>query len=204
MKLFWSSRSPFVRKVMIVAYELGVADRIERIRTLVNPASPNAEVMASHPLSKIPVLVLDTGQAIYDSRVICEYLDAEFGQGSLVPATGPERWQVLTRHAMADALMETCLLWRGESAKTDRCRDDDIISGCELRVGAALDALERDMAPAGAPLRLDQVAVASGLAYLDFRFDTFYWREGRPRLSSWFADFSKRPAFVDTAFADIY
>src|SRR5690606_29199556 len=79
LTLFWSSRSPFVRKVMIVAHEVGVADQIETVRAAVHPARPNDEVMAVHPLSKIPVLVTEEGQAIYDSRVICEYLDQRFG-----------------------------------------------------------------------------------------------------------------------------
>lgn len=204
MRLFWSSRSPFVRKVMIVAHELGIADRIERVRTVVHPAKPNAEVMANHPLSKIPVLILDDGQAIYDSRVICEYLDMAFGQGTLVPATGPERWRALTRHAMIDALMETCLLWRNEVARPDGGRDGDILTACDMRVRAALDALERDHGSLGTSLTLNHVATASALAYLDFRFDTLRWREDRPGLSAWFADFATRPAFIDTAFAEVY
>ncbi|RDV05009.1 glutathione S-transferase [Undibacter mobilis] len=205
MKLFWSSRSPFVRKVMIVAHELGIAERIEHVRTVVHPAKPNAEVMAFHPISKIPALISDDGQAIYDSRVICEYLDDRFGKGALLPASGPGRWQVLTRHSMIDALTETCVMWNGERRKPQELRDEQIVAASAVRVTSGLNALEADIAffeEEG--LTLAHAAAASALAYLDFRLDTFAWRESQPRLSRWFAEFSKRPSFVETAFADVY
>ncbi len=204
MKLFWSSRSPFVRKVMIVAHEVGIASRIERVRMVVHPARPNAEVMAFHPLSKIPALVLGDGQAVHDSRVICEFLDAEFGQGTLVPASGVARWRVLTRHSTVDAMIETCVMWNGERNKPDGRRDDDIVRASSLRVTSGLDALERDDGFHEGELTLAHVAAASALAYVDFRFGTFGWREGRPRLAAWFEDFSRRASFVETAFVDVY
>ncbi|MCV3205627.1 glutathione S-transferase N-terminal domain-containing protein [Mesorhizobium sp. YC-39] len=204
MKLFWSTRSPFVRKVMIVAHELGIAGRIERVRMVVHPAKPNAEVMRFHPLSKIPALILDDGQVIYDSRVICEYLDAEFGEGALVPASGATRWQVLTRHSMIDALIETCVMWNTERGKADGRRDEEVIQASALRATSGLDALERNTGLHEGALTLSHVAAASALAYLDFRFGTLGWREGRPRLAVWFEEFSKRPSFIETAFADIY
>ncbi|TIV56830.1 MAG: glutathione S-transferase [Mesorhizobium sp.] len=204
MKLFWSSRSPFVRKVMIVAHDLGIAGRIERVRKVVHPAKPNAEVMAFHPLSKIPTLILDDGQAIYDSRVICEFLDAEFGKGTLVPASGVARWQVFTRHSMIDAMVETCVMWNTERSKPEGRRDDEVVQASGVRAASGLDALERDKGFYESGLTLSHVAAASALAYLDFRFGTLGWREGRPRLAEWFEEFSQRPSFIETAFADVY
>lgn len=203
MKLCWSSRSPFVRKVMIVVHELGLEDRVATVRTLVHPARPNAAMMAVHPIAKIPALVLDDGTAIYDSRVICEFLDAEFGGGTLVPGSGPERWRVLTRHAMVDALLETCLVWLLERARPAEQRQDALIDASRLRITAGLDVLEDDVLRE-APFTLADVATASALAYLDFRFGELDWRNGRPALAGWFDRVSSRPSVIKTAFIDTH
>ena len=105
MKLHWSPRSPFVRKVMVAAHELGLADRIDRVRTVVRMIQPNADLLPDNPLSKIPTLVLADGTVLFDSVVICEYLDALAGGGTLFPPSGPERWTALARHALANGLL---------------------------------------------------------------------------------------------------
>jgi len=205
MKLYWSSRSPFVRKVMIVVHELGLQDRVETVRTVVHPARPNAEVMAAHPIGKIPVLVTEDGTAVYDSRVICEFLEAGHGSGALLPAGGPERWRILTQHAMLDALLETCLVWLLERARPEETRQAALIDACRLRIAAGLDALERDAAfHADAPLTLAHAAAASALGYLDFRFAELDWRGGRPALAQWFDRVSRRASVAATAFVDQY
>src|SRR5262249_30120247 len=104
MKLMWSSRSPFVRKVMVAAHEVGVAGRIATERVVVAADKPNAQVMALNPLSKIPTLVLDDGTALYDSRVICEYLDALHDGPRLFPADPAARWRALRRQALGDGV----------------------------------------------------------------------------------------------------
>ena len=123
MKLHWSPRSPYVRKVMIVAHEHGVAGSIDRVRSAVAMTQPNPELMRDNPLSKIPALLLDDGPALFDSAVICEYLDSLHG-GSLFPANGPERWQALRWHALATA-WSTCLCCgatRGCANRRSNCR----------------------------------------------------------------------------------
>ena len=182
MKLFWSSRSPFVRKVMIVAHELGLADELTLVRAVVHPAQPSGDVMAFNPLGKIPTLVLDDGTVLYDSRVICEYLEATRAPGRLVPPNADDRWRVLTWQATADGLMETALLALTERARSDGARDEAILAGCALKVKTALDRLENDDAFVFAPqLTLGHIAVGSLLLYLDFRFAADRWRAGMVR-----------------------
>ena len=114
MKLHWSPRSPFVRKVMIVAHELGLADRLDCVRTVVATTKPHAVLMEENPLSKIPTLVLDDGTVIYDSPVICEYLDQLHDGPKLIPAALPERMTALRRQALGDGFLDFLLLWRNE------------------------------------------------------------------------------------------
>src|SRR3977135_3879917 len=110
MKLHWSPRSPFVRKVMIVAHEVGLTDRITRVRTVVATTRPHAPLMEENPLSKIPTLVLDDGTVLYDSPVICEYLDSLHAGCKLVPADGKERMTALRRQPLADGVVYFLLL----------------------------------------------------------------------------------------------
>ena len=117
MTLHWSPRSPFVRKVMVAAHELGLADRIATVRTVVAMANVNRALLAENPLGKIPTLVLEDGTILYDSQVIIEYLDSLVGGGRLVPASGPARWLELRRHALANGLLEQLILWRSERDK---------------------------------------------------------------------------------------
>ena len=119
MKLHWSPRSPFVRKVMVAAHELGLADRIDRVRTVVRMTQPNADLLPDNPLSKIPTLVLADGTVLIDSVVICEYLDALAGGGKLFPPSGPERWTALARHALGNGLLDILILWRNERDKPE-------------------------------------------------------------------------------------
>ena len=99
MKLHWSPRSPYVRKVMIAAHELGLADRLQTVRTVVAMDKPVPELMVENPLSKIPTLVTEDGMILYDSVVIMEYFDSLVGGGKLIPASGPARFVELRRHA---------------------------------------------------------------------------------------------------------
>ncbi len=113
MKLHWSPRSPYVRKVMIVAHELGLADRIETVRTVVGGTTPHRELMRENPLGKIPTLVLEDGRIIYDLPVICEYLDTLHDGPKLYPAW-PERLTALRRLALGDGMLDIALPWLGE------------------------------------------------------------------------------------------
>lgn len=193
MKLHWSPRSPFVRKVMVAAHELGLADRILPVRTVVAMAQVNRELLPENPLGKIPTLVLEDGTVLYDSQVIIEYLDSVAGGGRLLPAAGPVRWQELRRHALANGLLEQLILWRSERGKPHA--EPALLEAFALRAASALDALDAEIdAIAQTPAGLAQITIAIAGDYLDFRFADLAWREGRPRLSAWQRHFTERPS----------
>ena len=117
MLLHWSPRSPFVRKVMIAAHELGLSERIETVRTVVAASEPNTELMKENPQSRLPTLRLADGTAIYDSPVICEYFDMLAGGGKLYPQDISERLVALRRQSLGDGMLDTLLMWRGEATR---------------------------------------------------------------------------------------
>jgi glutathione S-transferase len=189
MQLLYSSMSPFARKVRVVAFELGLADR------LVAAPYTDEAVRAINPLSKIPVLIPEEGEAIFDSPVICEYLESIAGR-SLTPAAGPGRWTALTRQAMADGMGDAAL-----AIVRERLRDgdhrQDLFDRQAAALTAALDLLERDTPPSDR-FEIGEIAVAAQLAYLDGRA-VLDWREGRPDLAAWYALAAARPSMVATA-----
>ena len=193
MKLHWSPRSPFVRKVMIAAHELGMADRINPVRTLVGAAIVNRELLAENPINKIPTLVLEDGTTLFDSHVIVEYLDDLAGGGRLIPKPGPARWQELRRHALANGLLEQLLLWMAERAKPHPL--PALLEAYALKARSGLDALEAEIdAIAKAPVGIAQITIAIVGDYLDFRFPDLGWRATYPKLSAWQQAFAQRPS----------
>jgi glutathione S-transferase len=199
MQLYHSTTSPFVRKVMVSAIEIGLADRIETIPARVSPIVRTNPVIADNPLGKLPTLIADDGMILFDSRVIAEYLDALAGGGRLIPASGPARWQALTEQALADGLLDAALLERYETALRPRqmlwpeWRD-----GQRDKVEKALDRMEATAAGFAARVDVGTIATACALAYLDFRFPDLGWREARPALAEWFAVFAARPSMTAT------
>ncbi|HEU0202563.1 MAG TPA: glutathione S-transferase N-terminal domain-containing protein, partial [Burkholderiaceae bacterium] len=113
MRLHWSPKSPYVRKVMITAHELGLLPKLELVRSVAAMLAPNERLMQDNPLSKIPTLVLDNGFTLFDSVVICEYLN-DLAGGSLFPRQGADKWQALRWHALGDGLLDVLILWRNE------------------------------------------------------------------------------------------
>jgi glutathione S-transferase len=205
MKLFWSSRSPFVRKVMVVAHELGLAEQIACERVVVSAIRPNTDVMAHNPLAKLPTLILDDGSALYDSRVICEYLASLKSQPQLFPGPGPQRWAALRQQARADGLMDALIVWLMERAKPVEQQQAALIDACRLKLRAVLDAMEKDAgAMQSESFGIGQIATGVALSYVDFRFAAENWRTGRPSLAAWHTPFAKRPSMVATGHADVY
>lgn len=200
MKLHWSPRSPFVRKVMVAAHECGVTDRITTVRTVVAMTSPHAGLMADNPLSKIPTLVLDDGTVLYDSGVICEYLDTLHDGPKLYPQ-GAARWTALRRHALGSGLLDLLVPWRNERDRPQPSQPH--LSAYAVKADSAFDALEREApALAAAPFDIGQIAIGCALSYADFRFKDRPWRDGRPQLTAWHAAFSERPSVRATAFVE--
>ncbi len=200
MTLLWSTRSPFVRKVMVVAHELGLADSLALRRVVVSGASTTPEVMALNPLNRIPTLLLPEGAALFDSRVIVEYLSDRAG-GALLPE-GPARWSTLRLQALGDGLMELSLQRLAEAARGE-ARSIEREAASAAKVAATLDFLEQHVEDL-APTTLGSIAVACALAYLDFRFAPEAWSATRPALAAWHSGFSARPSMRATAFQDVY
>lgn len=200
MKLHWSPRAPFVRKVMICAHELGVADRLALVRSQAALTQPNAAIMVDNPLSKIPTLVLDDGRTLFDSVVICEYLDALAG-GTLFPREGAARWAALRWHALADGMLDALILWRFER---EQARPHAaLVAAFDTKITAAVARLEAEVdALAAAPFSIGTITVGCALGYLDFRFAAWRWRDRAPRLAAWYAALVARPSFVATVAVD--
>ena len=171
MKLYWSPRSPFVRKVMVFAHEVGIADRIETVKTLVSSTAANRELMKVNPLGKIPTLVTDDGQVLFDSYVICEYFDSLHGGTTLIPHKSDARWQALRWHALGDNLLDNSLLWRNERLRPAPQQSPETLAAYDAKTRSTLDAFEREAASLNSvAVTIGHVAIAVSLGYLDFRF----------------------------------
>jgi len=203
MKLHWSPKSPFVRKVMIAAHELDLADRIELVRSVADMRRPNPAIMGDNPLSKIPTLVLADGQALFDSGVICEYLDGLAGGDRLFPARGPDRWQVLGWHALATGLLDVLILWRNERDKPADRQAPEWLAAFAVKTEASLDRLET-LVPDLDRTRfgIGHIAIGCALGYLDFRFANIDWRTKRSSLAAWQDRFQARPSAIATEARD--
>jgi len=186
MKLRHSTTSPFVRKVHVLAIETGQIDKIELVKT--NTGDPNSDHGKDNPLNKVPALVLDDGSKLYDSRVICEYLDAQSG-GKFFPPVGPARWTALRRQALADGMADAAVL-------PDNLRSPDVDKKQKLKVTQGLAALEADHL--GPQLDIGTLTVAILLDYLDFRFKAEDWRPAHPKLAAWHKTFSERASLKKT------
>src|ERR1700739_4229439 len=193
MKLHWSPRSPFVRKVMIVAHERGVLDRINCVRTIAETAKPHAELMKDNPLSKIPALVLDDGTVLYDSAVICEYLDALDGAPQLFPVEPKARITALRRQALGDGFLDMLVLHRNERAREHPSNTH--LENTATRKAAILAHLDREAAAlAATPFDVGHIAIGCALSYLDFRYADEDWRKGHSGIANWHATFATRPS----------
>jgi glutathione S-transferase len=197
MKLHWSPRSPFVRKVMIFAHETGLIDRLECVRTVVTITTANAALLAENPLSKIPTLVLDDGTPLYDSAVICEYLDSLHGGARLFPPAGAARWTALRRQALGDGLLDLLIVWRYERARAAPLQSPIDAFGAKYQ--ATLRSLEQEASSlANAPFGIGHITIGCGLSYLDFRFSDLDWRKMHPQIAAWHAGFAQRPSVKAT------
>jgi glutathione S-transferase len=196
MKLHWSPKSPYVRKVMVCAYELGLTEQIELVRSVAAMLKPNAALMQDNPLSKIPTLVLDDGSILFDSVVICEYLN-ELGNGSLFPKEAATKWQALRWHAFADGLLDALILWRNEREREQPLAQ--LMLAFEAKVNASLEQLDTEAtALTRAPFSIAHIALCCMLEYLDYRFDSYAWRARAPGLAGWHAQMAKRPSIMIT------
>ncbi len=187
MKLYTNPASPFARKCRIIAHELGI--KLEEI--IVN-ARDDEGLRAINPLKKIPALVLDDGSALFDSPVICEYLN-EFGGGKPVSA----RWKALCLQALGDGIMDAAVACRYETTQSEEKRNPDHVARYRATIHAGLDALER--VNFSETPTIGEVTVGCTLGYLDFRYGELGWREAHPKLAAWYAKFSQYPSMLATS-----
>ena len=198
MKLYFSGASPYVRKVMIAAIETGLDKKIEPAPTTVVPVKANAELARDNPLMKVPTLVTDGGEALFDSRVICEYLDSLHDGRKLIPASGGERWRVLRLQALGDGILDAGIITRYELAiRPQEKQWSDWIAGQTKKITQGLDLAETETL--GGPLNLGQIAIACAIGWLEFRKPIGDIRAGRPKLFQWYDEFAKRPSMQATA-----
>jgi glutathione S-transferase len=195
MKLRFSAASPYVRKVMVVAHETGLAGRIEIVPT--NVWAPDSDVGKDNPLGKVPALIADDGTALFDSPVICEYLDTLSG-GKLFPAAGVARWQALKLQALADGMLDAAILRRLESQRPAALQSKDWMARQANVVQRGLDLAERSAADWSATFGIGPIAIGCAVGWLDFRFGHEDWRPGRPKLAAWYERFVKRPSMQAT------
>jgi len=201
MKLIGSATSPYVRKVRIVMAE----KKLDYQFVQEDVWAENSSVSATNPLGKVPCLVMEAGEAIFDSRVIVEYLDTLSPVGKLIPAQGRERAEVKTWEALADGIMDAAVLARLEATWTGRSesqRCDAWIARQMGKIDSALGAMSKGLADkpycSGIHFSLSDVAVGAALGYLDLRFPETPWRPNHPKLTRLYEKLALRPSFVDT------
>jgi glutathione S-transferase len=198
MKLYYSPGSPYARKVRVVALETRLDKKIEMINVAVSPVAPNADVDKHNPVGKIPALSVK-GMDLFDSPVICEYLDSRHKGRKLFPRKGRERWVALRQQAMADGLLDAALLSRYEGfLRPEDKRWPDWIKGQMKKIDGALSQLEDEAKSLKGKLTIGTISVACALGYLDFRFASHDWRARHPKLAKWFAAASKMPSIKAT------
>jgi glutathione S-transferase len=198
MKVFFSPSSPFVRKVLVCARELGLGDRVERLACAANPINRDQTIIEHNPLGQVPTLLTDDGRVLFDSRVISEYLDS-LGGGRLF-GSGEARWQALTEQSLGDGLMNAALLTRFEKALRPEPLFWEAWSTAQFdKVHSALSKIESWAADFEGRVDIGTITIACGLSYLDFRFSDFDWRSSHPKTAVWYAEFEQRPSMVETA-----
>lgn len=196
MKLLWSPKSPFVRKVMVCAHELGLTQQLEPVRAVAAMLQPNQAIMQENPLNKIPTLILEDGTALFDSVVICDYLN-DLARGPLFPVSGSAKFQALRWNAFGDGLLDALILWRNERERAQPLMA--LLEVFELKTWASLRELEKEAdALDKAPFGVGHVALCCALGYIDYRFEALGWRRTAPRLAEWYALMCERPSLRAT------
>jgi glutathione S-transferase len=196
MKLRHAAGSPFVRKVMVIAHELGLVGRIELLPTTVSPVQASDSLAAENPLMKVPSLVTDDGQVLFDSPVICEYLDSLTSSHKFFPAPGSSRWTALRQQALGDGVLDALILCRYEATRPEEKRWSGWTDGQMKKAHQGIAATEREELSG---LRtIGHVTIACMLGYLDFRFPDDGWRNRHPKLAAWYKEIAQLPSMQAT------
>lgn len=194
MKLRYSLTSPFVRKVRMTAMECGV----ELALVATNAWAPETDLVQDNPLCKVPALVLDNGEVLYDSPVICEYLDTLHSGHKLFPQDSQERFRQLKLQALADGIMDAAVQIRIETAiRPEDKRWTGWIERQQAAITRALDALEKDVGHWDGVFLIGPITVVAALSYLEFR-QVCDWRHQRPHLARWHQTIHNRRSVYET------
>ena len=199
MKLRHADASPYARKVRVLVREAGLLARVQETQTVTTPVRTADVLWTENPSGRIPVLILDDGAALFDSRVITRYLDTLHERAKFYPETAPECWQVMRQEAMAEGLMDSAVNTRYEMAlRPEALRWKDWIQAQIGKIKNTLDAMERECRGFDDRVTMARIAFGAALGYLDFRFADLGWRAARPALAAWYEGFSKRPSMLET------
>lgn len=194
MKIYFSPFSPYVRKCLVAGHELGLNDRIELLPSNANPVQRDQEIIAKNPLGKVPTFFADDGQVLYDSRVICEFLN-DLAGGTLFPRAGKARWETLTLQSLGDGMLDACLLARYEDVARPEALRWTAWRAAQLdKVETSLAHLEANPQQLEERVDIGSLTVGCALWYLDLRFAELDWRSRYPKVARWFAAFSQRPS----------
>ncbi|CAA7617607.1 glutathione S-transferase N-terminal domain-containing protein [Magnetospirillum sp. UT-4] len=197
MKLRFSITSPFVRKCRMVAIEAGIEDKLELAPA--NAWAADTDLHRDNPLCKVPALVFDDGSTLYDSPVICEYLDSLHSGHKLFPEAGPERWAQLKLQALADGITEAAVQLRIEgNMRPEGARWPTWVERQTNAVNRGLDELERTVGHWDGVFLIGPIAVVASLGYIEFRKIVPDWRQGRPHLARWHATVHNRRSVQET------
>lgn len=195
MQLFTSPISPFARKCLITASHVGLVDKIELIKSTVHPVERNQSVMAKNPLGQIPVLVLDSGEAIYDSRVICEYLN-DLGQGDLF-GKALDKWQTLTDQSLADGMTDAAILVRYEQGiRPETYQWEEWVNGQLDKITQGLTEFESRAESLEARFDIGTISLICALDYISLRLADFPWQQNFPKLAKWQVSYSQKHAVL--------
>lgn len=199
MKLYFAPASPFVRKVRVAALELGLHDKIQLVSVNTTPLEPDKTIAKVNPLIKIPALETDDGQILYDSPVICEYLDSLNSDLDLVPKEGKDRWRIKRQEALIDGLMDALVLTRYEQAlrPADK-RWQDWIEAQMRKVAGAVKLLEEEAETFVGSVNMASIALGCALGYMEFRLPEIEWEGDHPKIAAWFDEWDERPSMRQT------
>ena len=199
MKLYFSPASPYVRKVLASAIELDLEHRIERVPCSVHVIRRDVNVVVHNPLGQVPTLIADDGTVLYDSRVVCEYLDTLAGGHRLFPLPMDRRYRALTEQAASDGLLDAAVLARQELTLRPADKVWEPWREAQIaKIVSALDRMQQWSPTFGDRVDIGTLTTACAIGYLEFRYADFDWRSGRGMLADWFESFARRPSIART------
>ena len=196
MKLLFSPSSPYVRKVSIVLIEIGLEYKVKKIPT--NVWDPESDIAGYNPLGKVPTLILDDATVLYDSPVICEYLDSLHDGEKLLPTVGEKRWQALRVQSLGDGMTDAGVIALLESRRPEEIIYRKWIERQMALILRVMDNLEDKLEDLDSGFNIGQISVACSLGWLDFRFSDLGWRGDHPGLADWFEGASERTSMIKT------